>query len=85
MYILNLVYNIVIYNEFSHCLLKSFLPATQPGMQCACVSVSVPVYIGVLPLYDKIGARSFHFFKTVSISLLIEENDIFFEIHSVTQ
>ena len=27
---------------------KSFLPATRPGMQCACVSVSEPVYIGVL-------------------------------------
>ena len=27
---------------------RLILPATRPGMQCACVSVSEPVYIGVL-------------------------------------
>ena len=36
--------------SFGACVYRS-LAATRPGMQCACVSVSVPVYIGVLVYY----------------------------------
>ena len=38
----------VTYMEQTHQTIKSFLPATWPGMQCSCVSVSEPVCIGSL-------------------------------------